>query len=59
MKKEIPQLLLVVLCIFITMGAMAQRRGNLASSVGISGGYVEDGLWALSISTRTGTNIFN
>jgi len=47
MKKEIPQLLLVVLCIFITMGAMAQRRGNLASSVGISGGYVEDGYGAM------------
>ncbi len=43
MRKVAPQLLLVLLCMSLAISATAQRRGNLASSVGLSGGYVEDG----------------
>lgn len=42
MRKVIP-LLLLILCMSLAISATAQNRGNLASSVGLSGGYVEDG----------------
>ncbi|ASO08410.1 MULTISPECIES: conjugal transfer protein TraO [Flavobacteriaceae] len=39
--------MITLLFLLITICAKAQMRGNLASSVGVSGGYVEDGFAAM------------
>jgi hypothetical protein len=43
MRKVAPQALLVLLLMCFAISSTAQSGGNLASSVGLSGGYVEDG----------------
>ncbi|MCK0192900.1 conjugal transfer protein TraO [Arenibacter sp. F20364] len=46
MKRKAPPIILIM-CLLCTASIFAQRRGNLASSVGVSGGYVEDGFAAM------------
>ncbi len=47
MSKVVQKFCLAVILVTVSFSLTAQRRGNLASSVGVSGGYVEDGYGAM------------